>query len=145
MAMFSVCMKHGRALCSECDKQKTERNKKMNIFKLQTEVWKIAEEKGWHEGRQIEFGEFIALCHSELSEALEVFRVCGNAGIAQTEFVEQIEPGEFTPRGVPIELADVILRILDYSETHGINIQKAIETKMEFNKTRPYRHGGKVI
>lgn len=117
----------------------------MNIFKLQTEAWKIAEEKGWHEGRQIEFGEFIALCHAELSEALEVFRVVGDQGIDQTELVEQIEPENYTPRGIPIELADVILRILDYSETHGINIQKAIETKMHFNTTRTYRHGGKVI
>ncbi len=117
----------------------------MNIFNLQVAVWKIAEEKGWHEGRHIEFGEFIALCHIELSEALEVFRVAGDTGVTNMESVGPDMQGAYVPRGIPIELADVIIRILDYCETHGINMQKAIEMKMEFNKTRPYRHGGKVI
>ena len=117
----------------------------MNIFKLQNEVWKIAEEKGWHEGEPISFGDFIALCHTKLSEAFEVFRVRGNDGIAETGFVEDGDKGNWKPVGVPIELANVIMRILDYSETHGINIEKAIEKKIEFNKTREHRHGGKFL
>ncbi len=117
----------------------------MNIFKLQNEVWKTAEEKGWHEGRPVEFGEFVALCHSELSESLEIFRKSGNVGIAKTEMAPTIDYGVEKPVGIPIELADVIIRILDYSETHGINIQEAIEMKLAFNKTRSHRHGGKVI
>ncbi len=113
----------------------------MDIFKLQTEVWKIAESKGWHEGRPLAFGEFIALCHSELSEALEFYRKKGNGEkvIGQTFFEGM------GPVGVPIELADVIIRILDYCETHGINMQEAIDRKCVFNETREHRHGGKVI
>jgi hypothetical protein len=127
----------------------------MDIFKLQTEAWKIAEEKGWHEGEGLSFGEFIALCHSELSEALEIYREKGASAITEVqpfEWLEYTSNGKIgmevvssVPGGIPIELADVILRIFDYSETCGINMQKAIETKMEYNKTRPYRHGGKVI
>lgn len=117
----------------------------MNIFKLQNEVWKIAEEKGWHEGRPIEFGEFVALCHSELSEALEIYRVKGDSGLRRIDNKETERFGETKPEGIPIELADVIIQILDYAETHGINIQDAIEKKCIFNKTRDHRHGGKVI
>jgi NTP pyrophosphatase (non-canonical NTP hydrolase) len=114
----------------------------VNIFKLQNEVWKIAEEKGWHEGEEISFGDFLALCHGELSEALEVYRVRGKAGITESGFVKE---GNWKPVGIPIELADLIMRVLDYGETHGIDIENAIETKIEFNKTRPHRHGGKVL
>ncbi len=117
----------------------------MDIFKLQTEVWRIAQHSGWHEGRPVEFGEFIALCHSELSESLEIFRKSGNAGIAKTEMVSTIDYGVEKPEGIPIELADVVIRILDYCETKGINLQKAIEQKNDYNKTREHRHGGKVI
>ena len=28
---------------------------------------------------------------------------------------------------------------------HGIDLDAAIEAKMEYKKTRPYRHGGKAL
>lgn len=117
----------------------------MNIFKLQTEVWKIAEERGWHNGRQIEFGEFVSLCHAELSEALEIYREKGDTWISKVGEERSNIVGTTKPYGIPIELADVIMRILDYCETNGINMQKALERKCCYNKKRDYRHGGKVI
>lgn len=116
----------------------------MNIFKLQTEVWKIAEEKGWHKGEELFFGEFIALCHSELSEALEFYRDNGANAITKIDY-DIKKAAVPVPAGIPIELADVIMRILDYSETNGINMTQAIEKKLAFNRTRDHRHGGKVI
>jgi NTP pyrophosphatase (non-canonical NTP hydrolase) len=53
--------------------------------------------------------------------------------------------GNKKPEGVPIELADCIIRILDYCGHAGIDIEQAIKIKHEYNKTRPHRHGGKVI
>lgn len=47
------------------------------------------------------------------------------------------------PEGIPIELADAIIRILDYCGYAGIDIDAAISQKHEYNKSRPYRHGGK--
>ena len=47
------------------------------------------------------------------------------------------------PEGIPIELADVIIRVLDYCGYAGIDIDAAISQKHEYNRTRPYRHGGK--
>ena len=49
------------------------------------------------------------------------------------------------PEGIPIELADVIIRILDYCGKEKIDIGQALNIKHEYNKTRPYKHGGKVI
>lgn len=43
-----------------------------------------------------------------------------------------------------IELADAVIRILDYCAYRGWDLENAIKIKMEFNSTRPYRHGGEI-
>ena len=42
------------------------------------------------------------------------------------------------------EFADVIIRIPDTCPTLIIRIARALLDKSEFNRTRPYRHGGKL-
>jgi NTP pyrophosphatase (non-canonical NTP hydrolase) len=41
------------------------------------------------------------------------------------------------------ELADIIIRALDTSHQLGLDINAAVNKKMEYNLTRPYRHGNK--
>lgn len=92
------------------------------LSELVKDIHQNAVKHGWWEEER-SFGEIIALCHSELSEALEEYRK-GNQ---------------------PDELADCIIRILDYCGYADIDIEKAIKIKHEYNKTRPYKHGGKKI
>lgn len=110
--------------------------------------------------------EVLMLCVSELSEALEEYRrgrpllyyPCNAGGVCCEE------DGSATcgsrphdpenpdapcsaqskkPEGVAVELADCMIRILDYCGRAGIDIEEVIQIKHEYNKTRPYKHGGK--
>ena len=45
--------------------------------------------------------------------------------------------------GVEEELADTIIRIMDYGLARGHRVALAVEAKIAFNRTRPHKHGGK--
>ena len=109
----------------------------LTIRDLQAENYKTACEKGWwDEPRTI--GDCIALCHSELSEALEEYR--------NGEDLKTVRFGENDkPEGFAVELADTIIRIADLAEKHGIDLEAVLKLKMAYNKTRPFRHGGKRL
>ena len=211
----------------------------MKINEFAKEVHQNAVEHGWWDEER-SFGEIIALCHSELSEALEEFRAgrpmvycicrasdgcpcdrdgCGDwdAGSGTCEMGAMDDK----PEGIAVELADCIIRILDLmgkegispedylkkdivdnamlafdmpstickgnlgdmvAELHlylslayrnwlngagyysivtrmalaiwriqewaqevGVDMETILRTKHEYNKTRPYRHGGKAL
>lgn len=122
---------------------------KINNFAQQVHENAVAH--GWWD-KDTTFGDFIALCHSELSEAMQEYRkgtpmmhtYCGAK--TNEECICDCEAcDKRAPQGIAVELADCILRILDYCARHGIDIEEALLVKHEYNKTRPYRHGGKVL
>ena len=82
--------------------------------------------------KPVEDGTRIALMHSELSEALDADRH-GNP------------PDDHIPEfsGMEAELADVILRIMDFSVHRNLRVGQAVVAKLKCNATRPRMHGGK--
>jgi NTP pyrophosphatase (non-canonical NTP hydrolase) len=119
------------------------RDEDLTIGKLVKESGEISASKGWHSNPATSFGDRVALCHSELSEALEEFR--SGRGVMET-YYSALDLSEVKkPEGVPAELADVIIRIADMCYIYGIDLEAAILEKLAYNKTRPHRHGGKVL
>jgi len=110
--------------------------KRLTMKAWQRIIHKWAVSKGWWMPPERPLGEQIANMHSELSEAWEAFR---NGASLDFWFVK-----EGKPEGFGVELADAVIRILDTCEAYGIDLEKMIELKMKYNKTRPYRHGGKL-
>ncbi len=97
------------------------------------EVLAINKANGWNcitpdewESSPYKVPALLALITSEVSEALEDFRK-GN----RDHF--------------PEELADVMIRVLDLAGGLGIDLDKAIAAKLEKNRARSYRHGGKRV
>ena len=194
----------------------------MKLNKFAQAVHENAVKHGWWDEART-FGEIIALCHSELSEALEELRTnrpmmyfVETNGFVVTDMSERKDE---KPEGIAVELADCIIRVLDYfgkeeldvdalmqeamkdvmcdvpgriyaatlsdcisrwhlllslayacwckaSGTHasalrmarcvceilawgkvtdGVDFEMILDIKHEYNKTRPYRHGGKAL
>jgi len=129
-----------------------------SLNEFAADIHQNAVDHGWWE-KERSFPEIIALIHSELSEALEEFRsgkplfyynIDECDGLPCSPILEGKHICENVnctrgrkPEGVAVELADCIIRILDYCGKEGIDIETAIRIKHEYNKSRPYRHGGK--
>lgn len=99
--------------------------------RLQDWIHSTMVEKGFWEDNRSD-GESIALMHSELSELLEGLR----KGTAK-------KPDEHCPdfTNEEIEVADEIVRCLDYAGRKGLRVGAALVAKMRYNETRARRHG----
>lgn len=120
----------------------------MDINQFAQEVHKTAVEHGWWDNPP-SFGEIVALCHSELSEALEECRsqkplaYVNRAEGVETDF-DRWAPSD-KPEGVAVEMADCIIRILDWAAANGVDMEELLQKKAYYNRRRPYRHGGKAL
>ncbi len=102
-------------------------------------------EKGWELNHEVpeyyQIEEKLLLIISEISEALEELRT----GRHPLEIYHSTDSnGIKKPEGFGIELADVQIRLFHLFGLIGINADYVVSHKMEYNRLRPYRHGGKL-
>lgn len=122
----------------------------MNITEWAKEIHENAVKHGWWETKR-STGEVIALIHSELSEALEEARdnrpmmyVLGPNG------EEICTPCYFNgrkPEGVAVELADAVIRVLDFAEYNNLLLKDIGTAQMEIDAAEKtyFENFGNVI
>ena len=126
----------------------------MSIRELQERCGTAAASKGFHDDRPKPMrkgatlsgikeqkarlanwqGNKLMLIVSEVAEAQDELRK-GHAA----DFTYYQDNGK--PEGVPSELADVVIRVLDFCYTEGIDLESIIDAKLRFNESREYLHG----
>lgn len=102
-------------------------------------------EKGFN-NPNYNIGELLMLVTSELGEALESHR---KGKFSNWEHFENdiSKLGKIESFKLHIkdtfedEIADAVLRLLDLSARLNIDLEKHINAKVEYNKTRPHLHG----
>ena len=94
-------------------------------------------------------------CHmlmvTEIAEATEevrkgtpdIYGVYGDRFVS-VETVE-LNGGILKPEGEAVELADCVIRIMDYFGYKGWDLERIIKLKMDYNVRRGFRHGGKKL
>lgn len=86
--------------------------------------WDVCKPEDWADTNKI--AAKLALIHSEVSEALEAIR--------------HNDKENFTE-----EMADVLIRVLDTTAGLGLDMDTTVAVKLEKNRHRGYKHGGKLI
>jgi dCMP deaminase len=107
-----------------------------SLNELADTFWNAAVEKGWRNPPP-GYGEMLINLVGEVSELWESYRrdtlhkECDkyDQGCLLTQEEE--------------EVADIIIRALDFAKERNIDLAKAVKRKHEFNQTREHRHGGK--
>ncbi len=106
-----------------------------DLNRLAATVFDEAKARGWHTNPP-NLSNHLMNLHAEVSEAWEEHR--SKRTPRETYYRE-----DGKPEGIPTELADVLIRVLDTAAAFDIDIAKAVFDKLLFNRTRPHRHGGK--
>lgn len=115
------------------------------IAEMTAKVRAVNTEKGWRTGANT-FGDYIALLHSELSEALEAYRDHRLEDATDPRWNTDVgQDVAVKPEGVGSEFADVLIRLLDVADIYGIDLAAEFDRKIAYNATRPYQHGGRTL
>lgn len=115
---------------------------------LQRVCYNIAESKGFHE-RWRSAMESMALVTSEIGEAVEAVRKIDPDITATKDYNAAIDAtlsehiGNYGYSSYAEELADIVIRVMDEAEDRHIDLASAILIKLEYNMSRPYKHGKK--
>jgi NTP pyrophosphatase (non-canonical NTP hydrolase) len=87
---------------------------------------------------------YVANFHGEASELWEAARA-GKLHELCDKAEKMREHGIKPMTCLEEEVADMLIRVLDIGNVFGLDIDDIVARKHMFNKTRPYRHGGKLV
>ena len=107
----------------------------MNLNDLAKEIHENNKVKGFYDGPERTSLEYHMLIVTELAEASESVR----KGESDYYLVHR------KPEGEAVEIADALIRILDYAAFKNWDLDFIVKQKLDYNKTRSYRHGGKKL
>ena len=126
----------------------------MNLNQLAKDIFETAKAKGWYDEPKHAAVKHMLMV-TEIAEATEEARKGTPPVYFETEhgMVTMFDlGGEMSmsvghmlckPEGELIELADVVIRILDYCGSKDWDLERAIKAKHAYNQTREHKHGGK--
>lgn len=122
--------------------EEAKANLEFYLERFAKDVHCTAKEHGWWEEER-GGAECIALMHSELSEALEAQRETEVHAFKDGDKIMARPSDKHLPHlpNEAVELADCIIRILDYAVHVRLPVVQALIEKAEFNKGREYKHG----
>lgn len=139
-------------MCKECN----DGTLSVALGQLATEILEYCQRQGFEPDPTRTFGEEMSLLNEEVSEAFKAWRKWGFKDMTHALPLVHLKDcnvhkdmrgpcsGDCRPKpeGVASEFADIFIRLLHYSKIHDIDLMAETRRKMEYNKTRPYRHGG---
>jgi len=116
------------------------------LNELAKEIHQDNVDRGFYE-KPRETGTELMLIVSELSEALEAFRK--DKFVNKEDLYKHIFDKDHFKEKIKDtfedEIADALIRILDMCGNMNIDITEHVYQKLEYNRTREYKHGGKKI
>jgi NTP pyrophosphatase (non-canonical NTP hydrolase) len=111
---------------------------------LAREIGQINRANGWREDGDYDVQHIMAklmLIVTEVAEAAEELRPAANWSATYPVSIMS-EDGR---TALAEELADTLIRVLDLSDALGLDMNVAVTRKLENNKGRGHRHGGKML
>lgn len=109
---------------------------------LAKQVFEAAREKGWHPDD-----------YADTQEKIDDYmpRACANITGEVSELWEayrRAKLNEWCDKNINLtcleeECADIVIRALDTAAKLSVNIGNAVEAKLAYNATRPFRHGNR--
>lgn len=125
-----------------------------NLNRLASDIYAINRTNGFWDNGKRNAGESLMLIVSELSEALEADRKDRHVNLAEFEEVvnssdnlQDIQYRKLFETHLKdrfeTELADTLIRLLDYCGGNNIPIEQLVKHTLRYNKLRGYKHGKK--
>lgn len=120
----------------------------MNLNELSNKIYQANKSKGFWDAERNK-GELLMLVTSELSEALDADRESRYADILSFNLsILNGDPFQHAFKSnikdtFEDEIADAVIRLLDLAGGLGIDIDFHVNQKLQYNATRPNKHGKK--